>query len=275
MTKNMEPISAWTATSQYRLEKGTVLLERPLQQYTLKIVASEYCMWIVAEWPNGGRVAFRTAFAANDNLSVQSVEEGNPVVIMLSGSTLTIRISLHLPETDKAIFRYTSEIIPKFEMLIPYWPRDIMPLSAEGTEATKGTIHATQVGTRSGNLFFSFEQPKTGSVFYFQDLTSLNKYCETTGTSAGDLVGGVWPEVGMKLPVTNSEKPLKAGETYMISDAYVLLTEDIPQDSYEMSQQFMNHLADVYLLIPKPDTEYHDWVGTLQKGLNDLENHKG
>ena len=272
----MKPISAWTATSQYRLENGTLLLELPLQQYQLKIIASEFCMWVVAEWPNGGRIAFRAAFAANDHLKVESIEEGNPVVITLKGRTLTTIVKIYLPENEKSIFRYTTEIIPEFDMLIPYWPRDIMPLNGEaGTETTKGTVHALQVGTRSGNLFFSFEEPRTGSVFYFQNLTSLNKYCETTETSAGDLVGGVWPELGMKLPVITDDKPLKAGDTYMISDAYVLLTNDIPADNYQMSQQFINHLADIYMLLPRPETEYHNWIDILQKGLNDLENHKG
>ncbi|MFP5438917.1 MAG: hypothetical protein ACLGH8_14120 [Bacteroidia bacterium] len=270
----MEPISAWTAASQHGLEKGTVLFDLPLQDYKLQVVSYGCCLWIVAYWPKGNAVAFRTAFAPDDTLSVKLVEESDPLTITLSASALTIKVTIHLPQTQEAIFRYTSEITPGFDMLIPYWPRDIMPLSPKGAQHTKGTVHATQVGTRSGNLFFSFEQPQTGSVFYFQDLTSLNKYCETTAASAGDLVGGTWPELGMKLPVTTS-KSLKAGETYMISDAYVLLSGEIPQDNYQMSQQFINHLAAIYPLLPKPETRYHDWMDILHKGLHDLENHKG
>lgn len=273
----MEPISAWTATSQYRLKTGDLLKEITLKEYTLKIIVAEFCLWIVAEWPKGGRIAFRAAFAANDNLEVESVTGDDIVDIELKGETVNIKVSVAIPDSEKAIFRYTTAMTPVFDTLIPYWPRDIMPLfdNEDGTEKTKGTIHASQVGTRTGNLFFSFEKPKTGSVFYFQDLTSLNKYCETTETSAGDLVGGVWPEIGMKLPETNKDKPLKAGEEYIVCDAYVALSTDLPEDNYQMSQQYLNCLADVYMLIPKPDTEYHDWPDILHKGLHDLENHKG
>jgi hypothetical protein len=274
----MEPISAWTATSQSRLQEGELINEIKLQDYTLKIIVSEFCLWIVAEWPEGGKVAFRAAYAVNDRLQVENVKEENGLELLLAGETMKVKVTITQPEPDKPIFRYTTIITPAFNLLIPYWPRDIMPLFNEdegNTQNTKGTIHASQVGTRSGQLFFSFEEPKTGSVFYFQDLTSLNKYCEETETSAGDLVGGTWPEIGMKLPVTTAEKPLKAGEEYAIADAYVLLSKEIPSDNYQMSQQFLNYLADIYVLLPRSDTEYHDWPDILHKGLKDIEDHKG
>ena len=273
----MEPISPWTATAQEQLRKGTVIHERKLQGYTLKIILAEFCLWIVAGWPKGGEVAFRAAFAANDQLTLNDTEETEAgIIFILAGFTGTVKVELLFPDADNAVFRYVTTINPAFSMLVPYWPRDIMPLYKTGkTQNTKGTIHASQVGTRSGQLYFSLETPETGSVFYFQDLTSLNKYCETTETSAGGLVGGVWPELGLKLPVTTKEKPLLAGEEYIISDAYVLLTDTIPSDNYQMSQEFLNYLAIIYMLIPKPQTQYHDWPDILHKGLNDLENHKG
>lgn len=274
----MEPISAWTATAQDKLESGTLLLEKEINGYPLKIVAAEFCLWAVAEWPEKGRVGFRLAFAANDNLIVKNIEDKEDgAVFYLTGATGDITVTLNFPDKDKPIFRYTTVIKPAFQQLIPYWPRDIMPLFKNGgkTQNTQGKVHASQAGTRSGLVFFSLEKPETGSVFYFQNLTALNKFCETTETSAGDLVGGVWPELGMKLPVTSVEKPLEKDEEYTISDAFVLLSDEIPQDNYQMAKQFINHLADIYLLMPRPDTEYHDWPDILHKGLHDLENHKG
>jgi hypothetical protein len=273
----MEPISVWTATAQDHLESGTLILEKEIQGFPLKIIIADFCLWIVAEWLRGGRMAFRAAFAANDRLTVTNVEDKeDEAIFLLKGATGEITVVLSFPEPGKPIFRYTTVVKPAFDMLLPYWPRDIMPLYKSGkTQNTQGRVHASQVGSRSGLLFMSMDKPETGSVFYFQNLTALNKYCETTQTSAGDLVGGVWPELGMKLPVTNVKKPLKGGEEYTISDAFVLLSDEIPADNYQMSQQFMNHLADIYLLIPKPDTEYHDWIDILHKGLHDLDTHKG
>ncbi|WP_294820945.1 hypothetical protein [uncultured Flavobacterium sp.] len=274
----MNPISAWTATSQDRLEGGTILFEKQLNGYRLTAVLADYCLWFVAQWPKGGRVAFRAAYAANDNLKMVALDESEEkAVISLSGSTGKIMVTLLFPDKEKSIFRFTTVITPVFDLLIPYWPRDIMPLFSKSgkVQNTNGTVHADQVGNRSGNLFFSLETPETGSVFYFQNLTALNKYCTDTGTSAGDLVGGAWPEIGMKLPITAVDKPLNPGEDYTISDAFVLLSDEIPEDNYQMSQQYLNHLADVYIHLPKPETEYHDWPDFLHKGLHDLQNHKG
>jgi hypothetical protein len=273
----MEPISAWTATAQDNLENGTLIMEKEVQGYPLKIIISDFCLWIVAEWTQGGRVAFRAAFAANDRLTIKSAEDNEDGArFILTGTTGEIVVNLSFPDPEKPMLRYTTTIKPAFDLLIPYWPRDIMPLYKTGkTQNTKGKVHASQVGSRPGLLFMSLEKPETGSVFYFQNLTALNKFCETTETSAGDLVGGVWPELGMKLPVIKHEKPLKAGEEYTISDAFVLLSDDIPQDNYQMSQQFMNHLADIYMVLPKPDTEYHDWIDIIHKALHDLDTHKG
>lgn len=274
----MNPISAWTATSQDRLEAGTLLFQRTLCSYQLKTVLTDYCLWFVAEWPKGGRVAFRAAYAANDMLNLDRVEESDKsVVLSLSGSTGKITVTLLFPDKEKPVFRFTTTVSPAFDLLIPYWPRDIMPLFSKSgkVQNTNGTVHADQMGSRSGNLFFSLETPETGSVFYFQNLTALNKYCADTETSAGDLVGGSWPEIGMKLPVTAVDKPLKAGEEYILSDAFVLLSDEIPEDNYQMSQQYLNHLADIYVHLPKPETQYHDWPDFLHKGLNDLQNHKG
>lgn len=174
----MEPISSWTAMFQHRLEQGKLLLEIPFNEYLVKIIISEYCLWIVAEWPKGGKIAFRAAFAANDDLVVEDIKKKDSIIITLKGKTAIVKTTISFPDSSSPVFRYTTAITPLFNMLMPYWPRDIMPLYKSGkTQNTKGKIHAAQVGTRSGLLFFSLEKPKTGSVFYFQDLTSLNKFC--------------------------------------------------------------------------------------------------
>jgi hypothetical protein len=275
---SMKPISAWTATAQDSLASGTVIFERNVGDYVIKGIMAEYCFWLVAKWPNGGRVAFRAAYTVNDKLVTDNISETKGRAdFSFSGVTGVIKVALQFPESDEAMFRYSTTITPAFDLLIPYWPRDIMPLFKKDgkVQHTTGTIHASQVGNRSGLLFFSHEYPQTGSVFYFQNLTALNKFCKETETPAGDLVGGDWPEIGMKLPVTRIDKPLKTGEEYTVSDAFVVLAEAIPEDNYQMSQQFLDYLAAVYLHLPTPATSYHDWPDFLNKGLNDLQNHKG
>lgn len=111
-------------------------------------------------------------------------------------------------------------------------------------------------------------------MFYFQNLTALNDYCEQTKTTAAESVGGEWPEIGFRLPPAD-QNPVPAGKELVLSDAWVLLTDHIPEDAEDMSIQFLNHLAAVYALIPKPETKYTDWRDIAAKGLHDLTHNKG
>ncbi|MCW4467650.1 hypothetical protein OGH69_01600 [Flavobacterium sp. MFBS3-15] len=273
----MKPVSAWTAAAQANLESGTLIIEKELEGYLLKVVLDRFNLWIVAEWKGGGRVAFRAAHAAGAELSKANMnQERDTIIFELESSTMRIRVVLLFPESESPIFRYTTTITPAFDMVMPYWPRDILPLFSKSGKAqnTTGTVHASQIGNRSGLLFFSLENPDCGSVFYFQDLGALSKYCEHTQTPAGGLVGGQWPEIGMTLPKAE-ENPLLKGEAYTISDAHIILSNAIMKDNYQMSREFLNNLAEVYLHLPKPETKYRDWPDILHAGLKGLTEHKG
>ncbi|TEB41396.1 hypothetical protein D0809_25735, partial [Flavobacterium circumlabens] len=154
------------------------------------------------------------------------------------------------PDSEAALLHYTTSFKAAMPLLIPFWPRDIIAVTQQGdVENTNGKIHMNQAGSRSGILFASVTKPKTGSVFYFQNLTSISPYCEATQTSLADTVGGTWPEIGFQLPVTN-EKPLPSDKAYIISDAYVLFSDTIIDNEITETQQFLNNLAQVYTVLP-------------------------
>jgi hypothetical protein len=103
----------------------------------------------------------------------------------------------------------------------------------------------------------------------------LADYNQDTETSAGDTVGGQWPEIGFALPPTLKNKPLAAGKSYVLSDALIAFSEEVPEDETAMVRQYLNLTAAVYLQLPKPATNYKDWPDILQKGLADLRGQPG
>ena len=131
-----------------------------------------------------------------------------------------------------------------------------------------------QVGTRSGLLFFSITRPAATTVMYFQNLSSLNRYCEQTKCSSAEVVGGQWPEIGFSLPATK-ENFLPKGKKFVISDAYVALSDAALKTEAQTTTTFLNLLAAVYLKIPKPQTKPQDWPAILEKGLTDLLDSPG
>ena len=272
----INPVTPWTATVHDDLEKGELLFDAPLQRHKFQFFNTIDSIWLTAAWPNSARIAFRLAFGMNSNFEKTAVTEITGGLLITASTRLgDYRIHLSYPQGPSAVFRYTVSFRGAFPMLIPFWPRDIVPLTKEGkVENTSGIVHAHQVGARSGQLFASMTKPKNGSLFYFQNLTAMSDYCDASETSLAETVGGQWPEIGFQFPV-NREKPLPAGKEYVISDAFVILDERIPERDCQVAEQFLDCLAAVYLLIPKPEPVFHDWNAIAGKVLHDLETSKG
>ncbi|MES2573776.1 MAG: hypothetical protein V4572_02430 [Bacteroidota bacterium] len=269
-------VTPWTATVQEDINGGELLFETVLSQYKLQLYNTGDSIWLTSAWPDGGSIAFRLAFGINSHFEQVSVSDlGSSILITSSTRLGDYRINVSFPESQSAIFRYTTTFQAAFPILIPFWPRDIVPLTKDGkVENTAGSIHTHQVGTRSGQLFFSMTKPKIGSVFYFQNLSAMSAYCDATETSLSETVGGQWPEIGFRFPV-NSEKPLPADKEFIISDAFVLLDEQIPEEDCTITSQYLNHLSAIYMLIPKPEPVYQDWQPIADTVLNDLHISKG
>jgi hypothetical protein len=271
----MNIISTWAAAAQTNIKKNEPLKVLKHLKYKIKIINAADTLWMTTELPDEDQLAFRLIYSANDALVIEAIDQHEDgLQITAKNQFATYQTNVKFPDPSKPIIRYTTTMEAKFPMLIPYWPKDILPLTKNGEISEDGLIHIQQVGTRSGLMFFSLPGPGSNSVFYFQNLTALAPYCDATKTSSRELVGGKWPEIGFSPPPTN-EEPLPVGQQLTISDAFVLLSELVPEDNFQVTKQFLNHLADIYLLIPKPETVYHHWPETAEKGLNGLADHKG
>jgi hypothetical protein len=270
----MIPISSWAIAAREELLSNPPVAEKTLQKYQLTVRSTYDGLWSVVRWPKGKLVAFRMAFSPGNRLNITNIEESDDwLQFTLEAHNAFYQVVITLP-ADASILHYKTTLTPKEPLMIPYWPKDILPMTSRGQLQKQGEIHVSQVGIRSGLMYFSMAGPDAGSVMYFQNLTSLGPYCEATKTSSANLVGSKWPEIGFALPVTK-EDPLPAGEVFSISDAYVLLSEQVPKSKEAVAKQFLNHLADLYLKIPRPDTSYHHWPDTAERGLDDLGYHKG
>lgn len=272
----IQPVTPWSATVQQDIASAELLAGVQLANYTIQIYNAGDSLWLTAAWPEGGRIAFRLAFGMNSIFEKTAITKVDDGFLLTAATRLgNYRITISFPGSDYPVFRYTTTYRAAFEMLIPYWPRDIVPLTSAGRiENTAGKIHAVQEGGRSGQIFFSYTRPKTGSVFYFQNLTAMSDYCDASETTLYGRVGGAWPEIGFQFPV-NKEKPLPAGVEYIISDAFVLLSDEIPKDDFKVTMLYVDYLAAIYLLLPKPEPVYHDWPAIAKYALDDIHTNKG
>ncbi|RFZ92921.1 hypothetical protein D0C36_16160 [Mucilaginibacter conchicola] len=275
----MKPVSAWLLTANSKLNDSSLpaVYEQHAVGYWLRVYLTGDSCWLVVSWPKGSRIGFRMAYAPNDALVLeQPATSGERITFRCSSLIGLFETVLELPGEGIPVIRLTTRLRPAAPLLFPYWPRDIVVLGAAGSDLlAEGNVRVSQVGTRSGQLYFSLTRPAAGSVFYLQNLTALSDYNQATETSAGDTVGGEWPEIGFALPPTQKNKPLEAGQQYIVSDAFIALSDEVPADEAAMARQYLDLLAAIYLRLPLPPTSYKEWPDTLKKGLADLQDSPG
>lgn len=269
----MSEISHWAASANHDLQNklGKSVCSYRAGIFGYEIFLSPGSLWITATWPAGGYVAFRAAFApAGDLTLTANSRRGNKFDIRLRTAAGNYVVKITLPDAEGGILKYTTSFVPLHNLVIPFWPRDIfIPWKGDKPDGVTGKIHVTQEGARTGMAYFSITRPKAGSVMYMQNLTALAGYCDETNTSCSNVVGGQWPELGFALPPATN-KPLPAGKEFIISDALVALTTAAPDNEAALTHQYLDMLASLYMELPKPETKYHNWPETLNKGLKDL-----
>ncbi|WP_242661174.1 hypothetical protein [Flavobacterium johnsoniae] len=95
-----------------------------------------------------------------------------------------------------------------------------------------------------------------------------------TKTESKSTVGGTWPEIGFQLPATD-KLPLPADKAFTISDAYVMFTTEIFEQTSAICENFLNNLVKIYKVLEQPRIEYNDWPDIAQKVITDLTYNKG
>jgi hypothetical protein len=269
----MNGLSPWALSASSELaESQTALYKTVAGSFEFKVYRTTDSIWIVAGLPNGGRAAFRAAFSPGGALKItKTTEKTQGVDLELDSETGKQRVEINFDQQQSnPVLRYTTHLKPKKDLLILFWPKDILMNGKNGRpENTIGKIHISQEGTRTGLIYLTHTRPKSSSILYLQNLTALADYCEQTETSCADTVGGIWPEIGFSLPPAKGQ-PLKADKEIIINDAVVTFDEQTPEDQFAANRQFLNLLARVYLLLPRPETRYQNWLYILDKGLKDL-----
>lgn len=272
-------VSPWYYNNSGKLTDPNLpfLLQQNIGVYQVRVQLLDDTCWAVVQWPKGGRIAFRLAYSPNDALTIgrtSALPDGADIFI--KSHIGSYKVSLRLTNDEIPVIRCTTTLAPTLPLLIPYWPRDIVILPTENQDSLpQGKVHTAQTGTRSGIVYFSTNRPRECSVLYLQNLTALADYNAQTETSAGNTVGGAWPEIGFALPPTIKNKPLAAGKPVCLSDFIAALSDESPADEDAMARMYLNLLAAAYLVLPKPGTNYTDWPVILKKGLFDLQDSPG
>ncbi|WP_420151569.1 hypothetical protein [Spirosoma sp.] len=267
-----EQSSQWVVGLQDHFKQATDEQDIPWQfdQGTLQACLTPNSFWIIYTFGAGGKLAIRTCF---DPQTIQSVKlskkTDHSAEYRIDGSLGVFRVKIERCLDEPMMLRCTTSLKPQQDFIVQAFPRDIYILDEHGDPTTtEGMLYVTQSGPTAGLAYLSVTKPFEGTVFYFQNLTSLNDYCQMTHTDPSGSVGAEWPEIGFALPT--AEQPLQAGKEIVLSDAFLYLSDNVHGNEFEAGDFFLEAIACVYKQLPKPDTTYYDWPKAAERTIEAL-----
>lgn len=71
----MNSISAWTINVQSELELIAPIFETNYLEYAIEVKCTDNSLWVIANWPKVGRIAFRAAYAITAIFTVDGLKE--------------------------------------------------------------------------------------------------------------------------------------------------------------------------------------------------------
>ncbi len=277
-------IDAWTAAVQSELSANAPLHSWPLADgRTLDVQAGRDSLWLVVHGSRGGGVAFRAAYAPGGSLTVADAAMEDAAMEDAAAEAQSVHVSLQAPLgafavtielLDSGLLHWTTKLTPSVDLILPSMPHDVYPVGLSSSPiGTRGTAHAGQPTVGAAALFFTLSEPAFGSALYLHNFTALNPLFETLGTKPAGLVGGQWPQLGFRLPA--SETPLPTGQEVVVSDAFVCISPQIPHNEREAARLYLDSLAVMYPHLTQPQTEWRDWPGRAVNALYDLQTGDG
>lgn len=251
----MKSLSITAQRSQAFLKKQQyqILHEAEVGSYPYSLLRMDHELILRLHLHNGLLLAIRLLELSDMWATIHTQQlETAKLNLSVETSIGSFALTIQLSDMEQLMVRYGLTYTPsayvRFEGLKP----EVMIFEGHSYEIpTVGTAHVVQKQLRSGACFLSFGSHHTGTLFYFQELSELNKYAEDTHQSLTDVVQAQWPEIGLSLP-GSGDKELKKGTRYILSKGYLVIQTQPAKDVYQLSRQHIDALAQVYQYLDRP-----------------------
>jgi len=270
----MKALSPWALSAMAQLKNATQLHQTVFGKITIRVLQTSSSVWISASHGPGDPIHFNPCTLENGGIiSLKTSTQHSHIDIDMETLIGKIKTVIAIGADAFPFISYKTTLTPKTDLYLPFSPRDILVAqSVSDTTISWGELHLSQIGTRSGLVYFTRRNSML-RVLYLQNLTALSLYAQQTGTSLANVVSGEMPEIGLSLPAA-TKKPLKKGEAVVISDSFISL-KVMETEENDVSLDYLDLLAATYLRMPRPETHYLEWPEILKKGLKDLTENPG
>lgn len=261
---------------ELRLRGMEPLIQVDLGELSIEICAGRDALWVFVRRSGKGGLAVRAAHAPGGCMKARAKRAGDAIEVELESAMGSHKVRVETHRDEVPVLRISSTLKPLTSLLVPFFPRDLYPLDENDDPlSAQGQVEAAQRGMNSGVCYFRMTEPAFGSVLYFQNLTSMNRYFQSTKTKPDGAVGGKWPEIGYLPPTppqsgTPPVDPLPADEEVTISDAFLAFHDEANADEQAMARRYLMLLGAIYRRLEFPPIEFHNWVDRAERSLHDL-----
>lgn len=253
--------------------RGERLASFRFEEWTLEVIRGREVVWLLIRFSQrDGGVALRGVYSPDGDLEIEGVDQNEDgLTLQVNGTTMgRFRAKLTLLDVKAMHFRWEAWLTPAADLLMPPQPWNVYPIERfNDPTATRGIVYAAQRGTALACLFFGITEPQGGTCFYLQSLTSLNDYCEQTGTVPDSVVGNNWPGLGY-LPPPSDRHPLEKGKEVSLCDAFIRLWPDTVENNRDCAKRFLDGIAKTYPLLNATPVVYRDWQTMATATVRDL-----
>ncbi|MBE9511950.1 MAG: hypothetical protein IMY71_13865 [Bacteroidetes bacterium] len=262
--------------------------------YTVEFNEETKDMILISHWRAWGMLGLcLLAEDPNSNLlnSIEHISSNideNKITIHVIGdkSWAEYKLTLFAYKNYPGLLRWHLQIKPKEIPLQIITNRELLPLfpfhrgltPVKPSEFITGNFpsyfYAKQVPFAAPLIYMISKEWWYGSLFYFEDLTSLNKMFEITATGAKKhMVDFSTSEnsFGYQIP-EETLKRLPKDQEVTITDSYLYLLDRWPSDEPDLALTFLYSISTVYDFIDKPNTELTDWQDLAHREIADM-NH--
>jgi len=273
---------------------GPEVAVTPLEGYGFRLTSGEYALtfdagriWI-GRRGSGEGLAFalldEAGLGAPGCIRQRRIEpvEGRPAVLLLGEHRWgDLTLSFDADPARPGLFHHRFAVTPRARP-----PARPLPPELGFTGQPQVTLYTQQAPMAAGLAFLYEGALLDSTLFYFQDLTSLNGYFAASRTGPvgkgfptplphlpSGIVGYREGRLGLALPGEGLAS-LPLGATTVVSDGYLMLTPGRPEDEPAMALRFLQGLAAVYSRIPRPQTDLVDWRDLARRTLADLPDRR-
>lgn len=269
-------VSTWLVGVRPQLQR--LFEARPLAQlaqhgFKYELRHAGESLWLIVNWPSRMRVACCVANALGAELKLMELHrDASAWKVRAHGIVGDYTVQVELHKSTRSLVRWRTSLRPSVELTFADWPRDLLPVDEDGDPLnTRGIIHVCQRGPQGNVCYAAVTRPAPGgSLLYMQNLGSLAEYFEQTHTSAADRIGGNWPQLGFSLPPAMDTHALSPHHDIVVSDAFIVGSESVPDDDISAAKLFLDLYAELYLAIDRPPVVHRNWQRRVDETLQDL-----